>query len=143
MSDRTARPAAEEAGPAGAAPTRPLTILLADDDPAVRRVAVMILERHGYSVVGAEDGNRVLEVFATIRRQVALVVLDQRMPGPGLETTLASLRAMESGTRVLLMSGYTEPELPPETREMLRGFLGKPFRGGELLRAVESALAGP
>jgi DNA-binding NtrC family response regulator len=143
MSDRAARPTADEPGPAGHAPTRRQTILLADDDAAVRRIVVTILERHGYPVLSAEDGDRVVEAYAAFRGQVALVILDQRMPGPGLEATLASLRAIEPATRVLLMSGYTELEVQPETRRLLRGFLGKPFRSGELLHAVESALAGP
>jgi DNA-binding NtrC family response regulator len=139
MSDPTARPADDEP----AAETRPQTIVLADDDAAVRHVAATILQKHGYSVLNAENGNRAVEVFAASRPRAALVVLDQRMPGPGLEVTLASLWAIESGARVLLMSGLTEPELPAETRRLLRGFVGKPFRGGELLRAVESALSGP
>jgi hypothetical protein len=41
------------------------------------------------------------------------------------------------------MSGFTQAEVAPESHPFLRGFLGKPFRGGELLRAVEVALADP
>jgi two-component system cell cycle sensor histidine kinase/response regulator CckA len=143
MSDQTARPGSDHSGTAGdrAAPRQ--TILLADDEETVYRLATTILENHGYTVLGAKDGERVVQVFEAAKNQVALIVLDQRMPGPGLEATLAALLAIDPQVRVLLMSGYTEPELAPEISRSLRGFLGKPFRGGELLRAVEMALAGP
>jgi DNA-binding NtrC family response regulator len=137
MSDNTSPPAG-----LAPAPGRP-TVLLADDEAAVRRVATTILESHDFRVLNAEDGRRVLEVFEAARGQVALVILDMIMPGPGVEATLAALWAADPGARVLLMSGYAEPELPPETRRRLRGFLGKPFRGSELLRAVREAIANP
>jgi DNA-binding NtrC family response regulator len=117
------------------------TILLADDDVAVLRLAKMILEKHGYSVLGAENGERVIDVFKASRHNVTLIILDQRMPGPGLEATVRSLFAIQPRVRVLLMSGLTEPEMAPDTRQKLCGFIGKPFRGGELLRAVQTALA--
>jgi CheY-like chemotaxis protein len=143
MSDRTANPAADPPGAAGSPAAGRQTILLGEDDIAVRRVATTILERHGYSVLGAEDGQRVLQVFEAAKDQVALIVLDQRMPGLNVEQILTALLALEPRVRVLLVSGYTEPELAPEIRSRLRGFLPKPFRGGELLRAVEAALAQP
>ncbi len=136
MSDRTADPGAAP-GPASARPT----ILLADDEVALRHLATTVLERHGYAVLGAEDGPRALEVFRTARGRVGLVVLDQFMPGPGLEATLAGLRALDPAVRVLLMSGYGEQQLAPEIRQNLCGFLGKPFRAGDLLEAVEAGLA--
>jgi two-component system cell cycle sensor histidine kinase/response regulator CckA len=140
MSNRTAQPVAGNPGPAGAPPAARQTILLADDDIAVRRVATTILERHGYTVLGVENSSAALEMFEAARGRIALVILDLKMPGPGVETTLAALRAIDAGVRVLLMSGCMEPDLTPETTSHLRGFLGKPFRGGELLRAVEMAL---
>jgi two-component system cell cycle sensor histidine kinase/response regulator CckA len=138
--DRAARsgPVSPEAPNTGTAGRR--TILVAEDDEGVRRLATTILKRHGYDVLEATDGNGVLKVFESAKLHPALVILDQRMPGPGAERTLAALRALDPGVRVLLMSGFTEPELAPEVLRHARGFLAKPFRGGELLRAVEEAL---
>jgi two-component system cell cycle sensor histidine kinase/response regulator CckA len=141
MANRTAHSTPTDPGPGRAPVPRRQTILLAEDDVAVRRVATTILERHGYSVLGAEDGERVLNVFKATRDQVALVVLDQRMPGPGVEAVLTAILTLKPEARILLMSGYTEPDLTPEIRNRLRGFLSKPFQGRELLRAVEVALA--
>jgi DNA-binding NtrC family response regulator len=140
-SDRTAQAGSAGGEPAGFPGAGRKTILLAEDDVAVRRVATTILEKHGYSVLGVGDGTQVLTVFESTREEVALVILDLRMPGPSAEETLTALLKLEPAARVLLMSGHIEPEVPAEIRRRLHGFLGKPFRGGELLRAVEAALA--
>jgi CheY-like chemotaxis protein len=116
---------------------------LGEDDPAVLRLATTILQKGGYGVLAATDGAAVLEMFESARHRIDLIILDQHMPGPGVEGILAALRAAEPSTRVLLMSGFTQAEVAPESRLFLRGFLGKPFRGGELLHAVEVALADP
>jgi DNA-binding NtrC family response regulator len=116
------------------------TILLGEDDVAVRRLATAILEKDGYTVLGAGDGVAVVQSFEAARDRIALVVLDQNMPGPGVEATLAALSAMQPPARVLLMSGSVLPESGAEIRRFVRGFLAKPFRGGELLRAVEAAI---
>jgi CheY-like chemotaxis protein len=116
--------------------------LLGEDDVAVRRLATAILERDGYTVLGAGDGPDVVRSFENARDRIALVVLDLHMPGPGAEVTLAALSALEPTVRVLLMSGSVQPEADPDVGHFVRGFLAKPFRGSELLRAVEGALAG-
>ena len=137
MSESTAGP-----GPQPVRPGRPV-VLLADDEVALRHLVVTVLESHGYAVVCAEDSRRALEVFATAPERIALVILDKVMPGPGVEATLSRLRSLDPAVRVLLTSGYTEPELGPEIRQSVCGFLAKPFRGSELLRAVAVALARP
>ena len=136
----------EQTTESSAPPSRPGTpgrgtILLGEDDVAVRRVATTILERDGYTVLGAADGTAVIESFESARDRIALVVLDQHMPGPGVEATLRALSALQPSARVLLMSGSVQPDTDPDVHHFVRGFLAKPFRGSELLRAVEAALA--
>jgi DNA-binding NtrC family response regulator len=143
MADHKGFHAPSETGAAGARTSERKTILLADDDLAVRRVATTILQKHGYPVVGANSGEQVISEFEAAKDLIALVILDQRMPGPGLEGILTALTAIQPRVRVLLMSGYMEPEIAPEIRANLCGFIGKPFRGGELLRAVQAALVEP
>ena len=140
MSDRVAGPTPAETEAAATPAAGPQTILVAEDEPGVRRVATAILKRQGYAVLEAADGEDVLRVLQGAKGQVALVILDQRMPGPGTGATVTAIRALDPAVRVLLMSGLSEPEVAAEVRHLVRGFLGKPFRGGELLRAVEAAL---
>jgi DNA-binding NtrC family response regulator len=140
MPDRAARPASADTEKAATPAAGRQTILVAEDEPGVRRVAATILNRQGYTVLEATDGEDVLRVLQGAKGPVALVILDQRMPGPGAGATVTAIRALNPAVRVLLMSGFTEPEVAPEVRHLVRGFLGKPFRGSELLRAVEAAL---
>jgi two-component system, cell cycle sensor histidine kinase and response regulator CckA len=143
MPNRPARAGPSEPAAGTPAAGRLPAILLADDDAAVRRVASTILKRHGYVVLEAPDATAALQEFQAAKGRVALVILDQRMPGPDTGATVTALRACDPGARILLMSGFTEPEIDPEILKRLRGFLAKPFRGGELLRAVEAALNDP
>jgi DNA-binding NtrC family response regulator len=142
MPDRAARPAPADTETATTPAVGRQTIVVAEDEPGVRRVAATILKRQGFTVLEAADGEDVLRVLQGAKGQVALVILDQRMPGPGTGATVTAIRALDPAVRVLLMSGLSEPEVAAEVRHLVRGFLGKPFRGGELLRAVEAALDG-
>ena len=90
------------------APPGTETILLVEDETALRRSASRILERKGYRVLTAADGEEALHMFRMHRDRVALVVSDVVMPrlsGPGLYSALR-----REGVQVpfLFMSGYTE-----------------------------------
>jgi CheY-like chemotaxis protein len=116
-------------------------ILLADDEPAVRDVAVRILERAGYHVVAVEDG--ALAVVEASRRHFDLVVLDGVMPGMTGREAWERIREARPQTRFLLMSGYASAVFSPEllARSGLV-LLAKPFGPDDLLRAVRGVLDG-
>ena len=119
------------------------TILLVDDEPTVREVTGILLQEAGYRVLLAADGHEAVEAVKGQGRGIDLVLLDMSMPGLSGEETLAAMRSMEPGVRVLLSSGYTEPDpgaLPPEN---LAGFIQKPYGAEELRRKVATALAMP
>jgi PAS domain S-box-containing protein len=115
-------------------------VLLAEDEPAVRRGARRILERAGYEVLEAQDGDEAVALFREHERRVSLVMLDAVMPrtsGRRAYDALATLRP--EGLRVLFCSGYSpeelELDLPPGRR-----YLGKPYLSGDLLSLVRSML---
>ena len=115
-------------------------ILLVDDDPHIRTLGREILEKLGYGVETAENGD---EVLAKIRRDqpLDLVILDYHLPGmSGLEV-IRRLKMQSPGIEVLVASGY----FSNQDREQLAaigaaGFLCKPFRLGELRSAIEAVL---
>jgi PAS domain S-box-containing protein len=115
------------------------TILFTDDDWFIRRLGNSILEREGYQVLLAENGPEALNLFRQNPQAVSLVILDQGMPElSGLETADA-LRALHPDVPILLMSGYSEKDLPEEALAHLSGFLAKPFTPEKLLHAVRAA----
>src|SRR5262245_25813761 len=84
-------------------------VLVADDDPALRRLLRITLESDWYLVLEADDGERAWEIIQEYRP--ALVILDVWMAGRnGVQVTRAIRQAPElRGTRIILLSGRTEP----------------------------------
>jgi len=116
-------------------------ILLAEDEDAVRRLTCRILERAGYRVISARDGEEALALARTQERPVDILLSDVVMPGirgPALAETLTR-EGKVSG--VVLFSGYPEGlnDAPLDGRETWE-LLSKPFTSAELLAAVERAL---
>jgi PAS domain S-box-containing protein len=138
------RPAA--AAPAAApaplrAPAAGGAILLVEDEPAVRAVAVRILEHAGYCVLVAGDGDAALRVAADAEA-IDLVLTDVVMPGMGGAALAERLRAERPGVRVLFMSGFTA-DLPRALAPTGGSLLQKPFTPATLLAAVAEAMQAP
>lgn len=132
---QVALPAADSGRGAG------VTVLLAEDDPSVRRLARRALERDGHRVLEAEDGDAAVALFEQHRKDVALAVLDLSMPRRDGLATLRTLRALAPGLPALMMSGRVEPLLDDGARPSRVVVLAKPFGPEELAERVRSALA--
>ncbi|HLA77161.1 MAG TPA: ATP-binding protein [Vicinamibacteria bacterium] len=120
------------------------TILLVEDDDAVRNVAQEILETAGYTVVAAPGPEEALSAFSSAVGPVALVISDVVMPERSGPELVQALRAAGCAARVLLISGYTDDALA--ARGALApgvDFLSKPFSAGGLLRKVREVLDRP
>jgi CheY-like chemotaxis protein len=104
-------------------------VLMVDDEPAVRAVGQRILERLGFTVLTAADGQEALELFDRHADEIRLVVLDMTMPNLGGEATFRELRRRSSQVRVVLTSGYNEQEATSRfAGKGLAGFVQKPFQ---------------
>jgi PAS domain S-box-containing protein len=115
------------------------TVLLVEDDPLVRRVAVNALAAAGYAVLQAGAGNEALRVAAAAGR-VDLLVTDLVMPHLGGEDLAGRLRRERPALPVLFVSGYTEQGLAPGTLSEGASYLQKPFTPAALTRAVRDLL---
>ncbi len=119
------------------------TILLVDDEPTVREVTETLLQEAGYRVLLAADGNEAVKAVKEHGSGIDLVLLDISMPGLSGEEALEEMRSLEPGVRVLLSSGYAEPDTGALPTENLAGFIQKPYGAEELRRTVAAALAMP
>jgi PAS domain S-box-containing protein len=140
-------PRLRASAPASAAPVAPRqptggneTILLVDDEPMLRNLGRSILEKFGYRVVLAKDGQEAIEVYEQQRHQINLVILDMTMPRVSGRDALRQLNGLHSDVRVLFASGYTAEHLTEEDHEHIAGFVSKPYRPDELAAAVRAAL---
>lgn len=118
------------------------TILLVEDEPAVRRATSSALRRHGYTVVEATQGAEALERFAASKAPIDLVLTDLVMPGGmGGRDLAARLVSIRPGLKVVFMSGYS---LETAGRELKLGpreaFLQKPFETQSLLETLRTLL---
>ncbi len=117
------------------------TILVVDDDAAIRDFAAQALQRFGYTVIPADSGENALEAYARQGAKIDLVILDLGMPGMGGHKCLVELLRMNPSARVLIASGYSENSLARRTLESgAAGFIGKPYLLGDLLASVRRVL---
>ncbi len=118
------------------------TILVVDDEETVRGVARRMLERRGYAVLEASDGDDGLRAFAEHESSIVAIVLDVTMPRVSGTEVLADLRRRGKQVPVVLASGYTSQSLAaPITGEPAPIFVQKPFVTAELLTGIDAALA--
>ena len=115
------------------------TVLVAEDEDAVREFAVESLQRHGYQVLAAPSGEEALKMASTHDGTIHLLLSDVVMPGMKGPELAKRLRALRPGLRVLLMSGYAADVV---TADDLKDavLVSKPFSPASLSRAVRNAL---
>jgi len=116
------------------------TILVVDDDEAVRRGLAAMLDSAGYRIIEAADGLQALEIFGRDHELIDAILLDMTMPGPDGIETMARLRGISQGIPIVLSSGYSEGGWDRESRPP-DAFLQKPYDLEELLTTVQEVLS--
>lgn len=112
------------------------TILLVEDEPAVRQLFAQALTRAGYTVHEARNGQEAMKIFDLHGNGVDLLLTDMRMPYMGGGELAQHLRARRKTLKLLCISGYPgtlDPELAAD-------FLAKPFSRDALLTKVREVL---
>jgi PAS domain S-box-containing protein len=119
------------------------TVLLAEDEPAVRELVQEMLEDAGYTIVVAKDGQQAVEIFEVDPDAVDLALLDVVMPRLGGKQAYARMAAVRKDLPVVFASGYSGDVV--HTRFQIGSghrLIQKPFTGRELLRVVREVLDG-
>ncbi len=135
--------AAEAARPAEAPPATGAgeTVLVVDDEPAVRLVTKRILQRNGYTVLEASGGHEALRVLREHPGPIQLLLTDVIMPEMNGREVAERVRERRSGIKVLFMSAYSPEAIAHDgLLDEDAAFLRKPFEIGLLLRAVRRTL---
>jgi signal transduction histidine kinase len=119
------------------------TVLIAEDEDAVRKLAQRVLERAGYDVLTAKDGADALRVAESHTGTIHLLVTDMVMPTMNGRQLAERLRTAQPDLRTLYLSGYTDSSVVRQG--WLNGeehFLQKPFTNDSLTRRVRDVLDG-
>jgi PAS domain S-box-containing protein len=117
------------------------TILVADDNAGILKLATRVLERAGYTVVEAATGEEALRLLAGREDPVHLLLTDVVMPGMSGRNLAEEIVHDRPGMKVLYMSGYTGDAIVRRgVLEARSAFLNKPFTAAALLRKVREVL---
>jgi CheY-like chemotaxis protein len=118
------------------------TILLAEDDEVVRKLAELALRECGYRVLTSRNGEEAVEIFRK-EKEIGLVLLDVVMPKMGGREAVAAMRGPDPGFKAILMSGHAFDESPGQVATVPEvPFLQKPFGPILLARKVREVLDG-
>ena len=119
------------------------TVLVVEDEPALREVTGRILARNGYEVITAANGPEALDVARDHAGEIHLLVTDVVMPHMLGKEVAEKMRIIKPGIEVLFMSGYARPVLASQGRlEPDVALVEKPFSEDDLLAKVAQVLNG-
>jgi PAS domain S-box-containing protein len=117
------------------------TILVVEDEEEVRKLAVQILEKHGYQVLKAQDGDEALALCENYRGPIHLILTDVVMPGMGGRELVHHLHELHLESKVVYMSGYTDNAIVHHgILEKGINYIQKPFTIEGLLRKIWEVL---
>ncbi|MHB8881565.1 MAG: hybrid sensor histidine kinase/response regulator [Thermodesulfovibrionales bacterium] len=144
LSDALSEPAAPAAVAASSPTGGTETILLAEDDASLRKLARIVLEAAGYTVITAEDGKDAVRKFIEHNDEVDLVILDMIMPQMNGREAYEQIRSIRPDVRALFASGYTADKAYREgTPGAKVELLLKPILPNKLLKKVREILERP
>jgi len=117
------------------------TILLVDDEEALRDLGQETLQGQGFSAIPAESGERAIEIYQEKKDRIDLVILDVSMPGMGGPRCFQELKEIDPKVKVIIATGYSANG---RVKEMLEagaaGFVGKPYRLADILNKIREVL---
>jgi PAS domain S-box-containing protein len=115
-------------------------ILVVDDEAPVRDLARAVLERYGYSVLTAENGQEAVDLFQRHADTITAVLLDLTMPVMGGGEAFHLINQIRPGIPVILSSGYGESSVRDQFTGALAGVIKKPYTVAELREKIAAVL---
>jgi two-component system, cell cycle sensor histidine kinase and response regulator CckA len=107
---------------------RTRTVLIADDEIGIRALLTVILQRNGFQVLSARDGEEAVEIFKARPREIGTVLLDVQMPRRNGPDAAKIIRDIQPDVRIIMSSGMLKSELQSRYGvEAPWTFLAKPF----------------
>ena len=117
------------------------TILIVDDEEALRDQGRDMLIKYGYTAITAENGEMAIEIYKKEKDRINLVILDIGMPGMGGYKCLEQLFKIDPEIKVIIASGYASSSMVDETLEAgAADFISKPYRITDMLKRVRDVL---
>lgn len=117
------------------------TLLVAEDEPEVRKYIKFVLEDFGYTVLTAADGEEAVELFLAHKEAVKLLILDVLMPGKSGKEAYEAIKKVKPRIKVLFLSGYQDSALEDMGLSVKEfSFIAKPVSPWDILKKVSDVL---
>jgi CheY-like chemotaxis protein len=117
------------------------TILLVEDEELLIESVCHLLKSKGYKVYTAKDGLEAVKLYEQHKQKIDLVITDMGLPGITGKDVFKKLREMNPGVKVVLASGFFEPEIKSELlKAEASGFIQKPYIPDDILRIIREML---
>jgi len=118
------------------------TVLLVEDEDALRFSISKALRGRGFSVTEARDGSAAIDLLGRYAASFDVILLDITIPGASSLDVIAEARRVRPDIKVILTSAYNrETAMPPFDMPQVKGFIRKPFHLAELVRLLQETLS--
>lgn len=116
-------------------------VLVVEDEPIMRKIAVKVLTNAGYDIITAEDGCAGVELFKKHHKEIVLVLLDMVLPKkPGKDVYIEIIN-INPNVNVLLNTGFAKDKQVKELFQLgVKHFIEKPYSLDELSKAIHNAV---
>jgi len=119
-------------------------ILVVDDEPIMRKIAMNALEKSGYDVMDSEDGDKAIEIFKEYHQNIRAVLLDWLMPKKSGKETFQEMKAIQPDVKAIVITGIKKEKCLQEIMELgIKGYIEKPYTYPQLSNEVYKVLKKP
>ena len=116
-------------------------VLVVEDEPIMRKIAVKVLKNAGYEVITAEDGSKGIELFKKHQDDIILVLLDMVLPKMQGKDVFIEMSKIKPDVNVLLNSGFSKDKQVVELLNLgVKHFIEKPYSLENLTKAINNAI---
>lgn len=116
-------------------------VLVVEDEPIMRKIAVNVLKKAGYEVITAEDGCTGIELFKKHQDDIILVLLDMVLPKKQGKDVFIEMKKIKPGVNVLLNTGFSKDKQVVELFNLgVKHFIEKPYSLENLSEAIDKAI---
>lgn len=118
-------------------------VLVVEDEPIMRKIAIRVLTSEGYEVLTAENGRQGIELYNLHYNEIKLVLLDMVLPDYSGKDVYIEMKKINPDVKVLLNSGFSHDRRLAEAFELgIKHFIEKPYTMEKLSCAVHKAING-
>ena len=118
-------------------------VLVVEDEPIMRKIAVKVLKEGGYEVLIAENGQEGVELFEKHHNDIQLVLLDMVLPKKSGKDVYIEMKKIKPDVKVLLNSGFRKDKRVKEVFKLgIKHFIEKPYTFDALAKAIQRAIKG-